>query len=541
MKPHAAALQGAREVGFTVLSMSLSLIAVFIPILLMGGIVGRLFREFAVTLSVAILISLVISLTTTPMMCARLLRPAQARRPGRIAAWSARAWDAVNRGYRKSLAFALVHSVAVMLVLLVTVCLNVYLYVTIPKGFFPQQDTGRLTGGIQADQSISFQAMREKLTEFMRIVGADPAVENVVGFTGGAQRNSGFMFVALKPLSRAQRDRRPGHRATARQARARAGRQSLPSAGAGHPHRRPTGERAISVHAAGRRPHRTSCVGTEDPPGAVRPPRARRRQHRHAGQRTADLARHRPRCGGAARRLAAHDRHHAERPLRAAAGVDDLRAAQSVPRRDGGRAGVLAVARRRCRSIYVSTATGAQVPLSAFATYRTHEHAARRQSPGSVRGVDDLVQSARRTFRCRRPRARSRMRCCGSACRIPCAASFQGTARAFQASLDEPAVADPGGAGRGLHRAGRALRELRAPDHDPVDAAVGRRRRAAGADALPHRVHDHRDHRRDPADRHRQEERDHDDRLRARRRAQPRALDPRRDLRGLHCCAFGRS
>jgi multidrug efflux pump len=201
MKPHAAALQGAREVGFTVLSMSLSLIAVFIPILLMGGIVGRLFRELAVTLSVAILISLVISLTTTPMMCARLLRPVHDRPPGRIGAWGARAWDAVNRGYRKSLAFALGHSVVVMLVLLVTVCLNVYLYVTIPKGFFPQQDTGRLTGGIQADQSISFQAMREKLTEFMRIVGADPAVENVVGFTGGAQRNSGFMFVALKPLS----------------------------------------------------------------------------------------------------------------------------------------------------------------------------------------------------------------------------------------------------------------------------------------------------------------------------------------------------
>jgi len=201
MTPHAAALQGAREVGFTVLSMSLSLIAVFIPILLMGGIVGRLFREFAVTLSVAILISLVISLTTTPMMCARLLRPPSTRSPGRIAAWSARAWAAVNRGYRKSLAIALNHGVIVMLVLAVTVGLNIYLYVTIPKGFFPQQDTGRLTGGIQADQSISFQAMRGKLTEFMGIVGADPAVDNVVGFTGGSQRNSGFMFVALKPLS----------------------------------------------------------------------------------------------------------------------------------------------------------------------------------------------------------------------------------------------------------------------------------------------------------------------------------------------------
>ena len=201
MEPFAAALQGAREVGFTVLSMSLSLIAVFIPILLMGGIVGRLFREFAITLSVAILVSLAVSLTTTPMMCARLLRPKSERKSGRIGAWSERIFGALVSGYRRSLEWGLRHGVFVMLVLLVTVCLNVYLYVTIPKGFFPQQDTGRLTGNIQADQSISFQAMRVKLTDFMRIVGEDPAVQNVVGFTGGAQRNSGFMFVALKPLT----------------------------------------------------------------------------------------------------------------------------------------------------------------------------------------------------------------------------------------------------------------------------------------------------------------------------------------------------
>jgi len=202
MKPFAAALQGAREVSFTVLSMSLSLIAVFIPILLMGGIVGRLFREFAVTLSVAILISLLVSLTATPTMCARLLRPATAgREPGRLAAPGAQFFDAMLDGYRRSLAFALRHGVVVMLVLAATIGLNVYLYVVIPKGFFPQQDTGRLVGGIQADQSISFQAMRRKLADFMAIVGGDPAVENVVGFTGGSQRNSGFMFVALKPIA----------------------------------------------------------------------------------------------------------------------------------------------------------------------------------------------------------------------------------------------------------------------------------------------------------------------------------------------------
>jgi multidrug efflux pump len=201
MAPFPAALQGASEVGFTVMAMSLSLIAVFIPILLMGGIVGRLFREFAVTLSVAILVSLAVSLTTAPMMCARLLRPKGQAKRGRLYLLSERGFAAVQGGYRRSLTFVLRHGPWVMLLLLATICLNIYLYVIIPKGFFPQQDTGRLTGGIQADQSISFQAMRQKLADFMDIVGHDPAVENVVGFTGGAQRNSGQMFVALKPLS----------------------------------------------------------------------------------------------------------------------------------------------------------------------------------------------------------------------------------------------------------------------------------------------------------------------------------------------------
>jgi multidrug efflux pump len=200
VSPMEAARRGAREVGFTVLSMSLSLIAVFIPILLMGGIVGRYFREFAVTLSIAIVISLALSLTMTPMMCSRLLRPIGERRPNRFTAWSERAFDALHRGYERSLAWVLGHGVIVMLILLATVCLNVYLYFIIPKGFFPQQDTGRLIGFIQADQSISFQAMRPKLAGFVDIVRADPAVENVVAFTGGQQRNSGTMFVQLKPL-----------------------------------------------------------------------------------------------------------------------------------------------------------------------------------------------------------------------------------------------------------------------------------------------------------------------------------------------------
>jgi len=206
--PMEAALLGTREVGFTVLSMSLSLIAVFIPILLMGGIIGRLFREFAVTLSVAIVISLVLSLTTTPMMAARLLEVAPERKPGRLFLASEHAFAWMLRGYKASLAWALSHSRLMMLILAATVVLNVSLYTGvpytsfsgIPKGFFPQQDTGRISGSIQADQGISFQAMQQKLNDFMTIVRQDPAVENVIGFTGGGQRNSGQMFISLKPL-----------------------------------------------------------------------------------------------------------------------------------------------------------------------------------------------------------------------------------------------------------------------------------------------------------------------------------------------------
>ncbi|QEL55034.1 multidrug efflux RND transporter permease subunit [Chromobacterium paludis] len=202
MKPFQAALRGAREVGFTVLSISISLIAVFLPILLMGGIIGRLFREFAVTLSAAILVSLLVSLTTTPMLCSRWLKAHDARKePGKLFQWSERAFDAMLDGYRRSLSWALAHSRFMMLVLGATIALNVFLYAVIAKGFFPQQDTGRLMGMIRADQSISFQAMEKKLQRFIDVVSADPAVDKVVGFTGGGKRNGANMFVSLKPLS----------------------------------------------------------------------------------------------------------------------------------------------------------------------------------------------------------------------------------------------------------------------------------------------------------------------------------------------------
>jgi multidrug efflux pump len=234
-----AAKKGTREIGFTVLSMSLSLIAVFIPILLMGGILGRLFQEFAVVLSGAILISMLVSLSTTPMMCAALLRESEhVRRPKNHAlnallsqravfhaqpvmnsfdqnwqsfqawvwrmriAWL-RFWRPL-RWYRLSLAWCLRYRVVMLMVLVATIALNISLYKAIPKGFFPQQDTGRIFGNIRADQSSSFQSMQERLDHFMAVVKSEPSVDNVTGFTGGGQRNSAQMFITLKP--RAERD-----------------------------------------------------------------------------------------------------------------------------------------------------------------------------------------------------------------------------------------------------------------------------------------------------------------------------------------------
>jgi multidrug efflux pump len=202
MRPFEAALRGAAEIGFTVFSISVSLVAVFIPILLMGGIVGRLFREFAITLSVAIAVSMVVSLTTTPMMCAVLLRPETEESRGRLYRASEAVFDKVLGGYKVSLGWVLHHQPLVLTITLLTMAATVYLYVAVPKGFFPEQDTGRLTGAIQADQDISFPALRDKLVSFVDIVMKDPAVDTVAAFAGGGGGgNSARMFVSLKDLA----------------------------------------------------------------------------------------------------------------------------------------------------------------------------------------------------------------------------------------------------------------------------------------------------------------------------------------------------
>jgi multidrug efflux pump len=199
MAPFAAALKGAKEIGFTVFSISMSLVAVFIPILLMGGIIGRLFREFAVTLSTAIVVSMIISVTTTPMMCAHLLKSHEGEKHGRIYRMSETFFEAMLTGYRRSLGWVLENPGLVLVVLIMIVALNVLLAVKIPKGFFPQQDTGAIVGGIQGPQDASFAVMNDSVQRLVGVIKADPAVANVVGYVGTG--NGGFIYIALKPLN----------------------------------------------------------------------------------------------------------------------------------------------------------------------------------------------------------------------------------------------------------------------------------------------------------------------------------------------------
>ena len=202
MSPMEAALKGAREVGFTVLTISVSLVAVFIPILLMAGIVGRLFREFAVTLSVAIIVSLVVSLTTTPMMCSRLLKPHRPGEHGRLYQASEKVFAWVLNLYERSLTRVLRHPAITLGVLLLTIALNVFLFIKVPKGFFPLQDNGTIQGGIQGAQDASFPSMQSAAARFVNLIKTDPAVANVMAFTGGGgAANSGFVYLGLKPLA----------------------------------------------------------------------------------------------------------------------------------------------------------------------------------------------------------------------------------------------------------------------------------------------------------------------------------------------------
>ena len=206
LSPREASLKGAQEISFTVLSMSLSLIAVFVPLLFMGGLIGRLFHEFAMTLCMSIAVSMIISLTVTPMMCVYLLQPAGSDHHGRLYRMSENAFDALLSAYRRSLTWTLKHPLLIVLSFVVTLALNIVLLIYVPKGLFPTQDTGLIFGGLQGSQDASFPSMRDSLLDVQRVIGADPAVQTVAGFTGGGggASNSAFVFLALKP--RSQRD-----------------------------------------------------------------------------------------------------------------------------------------------------------------------------------------------------------------------------------------------------------------------------------------------------------------------------------------------
>jgi multidrug efflux pump len=202
MKPFAAALKGAEEIGFTVFTISISLVAVFIPLLMMGGIVGRLFREFAVTLSTAVFVSMIISLTTTPMMCAYLLKSERAEKHGRIYAATEKFFDGMLSLYRTSLHWVLEHPMPTLVVLFITIALNVVLIIKIPKGFFPVEDTGAITGSVRGPQDSSFPAMDDSIRQIGAVIKSDPAVQNVIAFSGGSgATNTGSVYIALKPLA----------------------------------------------------------------------------------------------------------------------------------------------------------------------------------------------------------------------------------------------------------------------------------------------------------------------------------------------------
>ena len=238
-----AAITGSKEIGFTVLSMSTSLVAVFIPILLMGGMVGRLFREFAVTLSTAIAVSLALSLTTTPMMCARLLRPGKGREHGHIYRFSENTFDGMRHYYDITLRWALRHPRLMLLIVVVTVATNVYVFSVIPKGFFPEQDTGRISGTIQADQDVSFQSMKGKLTQILGIIGERPRRPVHRRLHRGQRRGRHACqyrpHVHLPQTFRSAQDKLdPVYRKAPQKACRSAGGPHVPPARPGHPRRR---------------------------------------------------------------------------------------------------------------------------------------------------------------------------------------------------------------------------------------------------------------------------------------------------------------
>ena len=517
MRPLQAAFRGAREIGFTVLSMSTSLVAVFIPILLMGGIVGRLFREFAVTLAVAIAVSMVVSLTTTPMMCAKFLRPESERRHGWFYNLGERFFKFIHGGYESTLGWVLDHPQLVLLITIGTICLNVYLYIVVPKGFFPQQDTGRLMGAIQGAQDISFPAMKVKLEQLVGIVQSDPAVENVVGFTGGGSVNTARVFVQLKPL----RERGVSADGVINRLRGRLARipgatlylqavQDIRVGGRGSNSQYQYTLRSDNLNDLNEWSQRlleklrsvpeirdantdqqtkgleTALVVDRDTASrlGISPQIVDETLYDWLGQRPVSTM------------YTALNQYHVVMEVDPQVSREPGRAARYLRALD-------------CRS------RGAAERVRAF---RTAQHHAGREPPEPVSRHHAFVQ----------PRARGG----AGAGRGGHRRGGTGDRRAGQRSGElsghragvpgipgERACVDRGCARHRVHRARHALRELHPSGDDPFHAALGGRGGAAGAAALGRGAQRYRADRDHPADRHRQEERHHDDRLRVGRGA----------------------
>ncbi len=543
MSPLEAAIQGAREIGFTVLSISISLVAVFIPILLMGGLIGRLFREFAVVLSVAILVSLVVSLTATPMMCAKLLRTHDGTPRGRLYRAGERIFGWITAGYERSLGWALNYPRTVLLIAGLTCALNVYLFTAVPKGFFPQQDNGRLNGSIVAAQDSSFQAMRDKVTRYAEIVRGDPAVATVTAYTGGGARgttvNTARMFIALKP--RRERDA--------------------------------TADEVITRL----RPKLARVAGATCYLQAVQDIRVGGRmgnaqyQYTLQADRLEDLSEWAPRMLQTLRALpelrdVSSDQQDAglqvpltiDRATAARLGVSTRLIDETLYSAFGQRQVstiytqlnqyrvVMEVAPEfwqspdALRNIHVQSRARGVHPAHRPHPLRAERGAAAGEPPGPLPVGDALVQPGAR----RGPRRGGR-RGGGRGARHRAAREHPRQVRGRGPGLPglavHPAAPDPGRPRRGLHRAGHAVRELPPPAHHPVHPALGRSGRAARAAALRDGAVDHRHDRHHPADRHREEERDHGHRRRARRSSGARAAPRARPSTRPACGGCGRS
>jgi multidrug efflux pump len=375
--PLEAALEGAKEIGFTVMSMSLSLVAVFIPILLMSGIVGRLFREFAVTMAAAIVISMVVSLTATPMMCAHLLKKEE--RHGRLYQWSERMFAAVVSAYGRTLEVVLRYAVVTLLILIGTIGLTGYLFLNVSKGFFPQQDTGRINGSIQADQGSSFQVMNDVLLRMMEIVKADPAVSNTIGFSGGGgTTNTARLFIALKPL--AERNARADE--VIGRLRPRLGR--VPGATLYL-------QSSQDVRVGGRQSNAQYQFTMQGDNLTDH----QRREQRSAEPRAAGTRGLRPRGGRTVRHCALPHRRDAVRRIRTAPGLDDVSRPESVPRGHGSRTAVLAE-RHVVERVVRAVAAGQGRAAERLCELVAGDGAAVRQPSGTLSRGDDLVQPGTR-------------------------------------------------------------------------------------------------------------------------------------------------